>query len=257
MPAPFVFPGHYWDEAKGKFFKIEATTTAPEGAAWSQDHVAFQQSQQRNAEEHRRRQERSEEVWSSHGRSAKRRNRRGRHRPDGQPVDAIYSFLAQHPTGIDDDAAYVVKSKRFLTQYPILAHEMASAGLPGSATVGVGRIPGLPHAAIAASTYGCELEFKGAVPVIDEDFTMMLDSQMFNPNRRDQWAAMGTVPGRRMARPFTIGRGRPSILSHTKITAMYVHGEEQPPGMGIIYTNYSMGVLDTIKGQYAMVDEDE
>lgn len=211
--------------------------------------MTFQQSQQKSADERQRRHERSEASAASHGRAAKRRDRHGRHRSDQRPdqqSDAIYSFLAsRHETDDgaeqeeEEEAAYVSEYRRVYTRDPLFAHEMAFCGLPSSATASDGRIFGRPLAAIAASTYGRELEFKGAVPVIDEDSSTMIDGQLFNPTERAVWATMGTVPGRRMARPFLTALALPSVLSNTKITAMYVHGEEQPPGMGIVYTSMS------------------
>lgn len=96
---------------------------------------------------------------------------------------------------------------------------------------------GRTHATTAASTYARDLQFKGAIPVLNENASMMIESQLFSSNNRADWAAFGTVPGRRMARPFSAALARPQILSKTEIKAMYVHGEEQPPGMGIVYTS--------------------
>ncbi|KZL87968.1 myocyte-specific enhancer factor 2d [Colletotrichum incanum] len=43
-------PGYYYDEEKGKYFKIEKTTSAPQGAAWSADSVKRRKIQHREAE---------------------------------------------------------------------------------------------------------------------------------------------------------------------------------------------------------------
>jgi hypothetical protein len=210
--------------------------------------VAVQTRRQKYVDERRRRHERSEGNFG--GRRNKRRNRQNDRFPETkehgetthipgslpQPSFALRR-LVRHETDDDDNVVHVAADQRLFSQYPLLAHEAGAAGLFNSARISDGRMFDRTHATTAASTYARDLQFKGAVPVLDENMNMMINSQLFSPETRTEWATANTVPGRRMARPFAVALNRPATLSMTKIKAMYVHGEEQPPGMGIIYTS--------------------
>ncbi|CAK7238043.1 plasma membrane H+-ATPase [Sporothrix eucalyptigena] len=256
MPAPFDFPGHYWDEAKGKFFKIEATATAPAGAQWSRQEVdahdrrqqLVNQEQQRNRRRRQRQQSnRKDEAVPHKARPLPKRARIVSLQNAAGPSSSSSSSLHvdveatlrwgrgafDDDDDIPDDAEeHELATVRLFDRYPLLAHEVGE-----EASVGINRMRGRSHAGTTAALYARDFEYKGAVPILDESRAIGFEA------RNPPWDLQLPASERRtQAVPFWGAIDMP-ILSETKITCMYVHGEEVNPGAGIVYTSKSFPSL--------------
>ncbi|CAK7273138.1 plasma membrane H+-ATPase [Sporothrix epigloea] len=279
MPAPFEFPGHYWDEEKGKFFKIEATGTAPPGAQWSRQEVdahdrrqqlVDRQQQRRDRQRQRKQQQQTQQQTQSmqagaggdgspiilhkqHRHHQRRPLERARLRPDRNKSTATSSLpspasvyaakirrtLARN--AYPDESGEVVAS-RLYDRCPRFGHEVGEKGANGDRCFLSGS-----RSATAAAAFADGLEFKGAVPILNEYPTIQLEIS----NEWNEFALfLDNVP-------LTTRQNFPPVLSQTEISCMYVHGEDVNPGAGIVYTNYTDSVdLQGVKGQYIPVNRD-
>ncbi|CAK7217002.1 plasma membrane H+-ATPase [Sporothrix bragantina] len=285
MPAPFAFPGHYWDEDKGRFFKIEATGTAPPGAPHSQQEVdaynrrqqLVDQEQQRwnrrrqrqqlsskgedashedgssgdvtaRCKQHRRQQQQKQQQNRHHQRKPSKRARYasgsgGEPSSSSSPLMAEKIRLTLKRNALDEEDLKFVKN-HLIDRHPRYGHEIGKADTGDYNRSFVGS-----RAARAAAAFAHGLEFKGAVPVLNEYQATNHEDNLFESRP----PVMETTS----AVPFDAASHYPPLLSETRITCMYVHGEEMNPGAGIVYTNYhEPGRFVGIKGQYIPVNED-
>ncbi|CAK7266846.1 plasma membrane H+-ATPase [Sporothrix epigloea] len=279
MPAPFHFPGHYWDEDKGKFFKIEATGTAPPGAQWSRQEVdAYDRRQQLVDQQQNRRDRRRQRQQQSspadvsgggpvvHQQHRQQKQQQQQQQPSkrarrvcgngnatsslsqssslanvSSSDEKIRRLLQKHA---DLDERREAVTSRLYDRCPRLGHEVGEGGADSVHCSFSGS-----RAATAAAVFAKDLEFKGAVPVLDE-YEALHDEAVFAADE----LALRTE--RTHAVPFAIGRSFPQVLSQTVISCMYVHGEDVNPGAGIVYTNYTRSAdIHGVKGQYIPVND--
>ena len=95
------------------------------------------------------------------------------------------------------------------------------------------------RAATAAAAFAHGLEFKGAVPVLNEYEAMFHEETHNLIPLRDSTSAV----------PFAASDPYPPVLSETVITCMYVHTEDVNPGLGIVYTS----TINIIQGKQLSV----
>ncbi|EPE08775.1 plasma membrane atpase [Ophiostoma piceae UAMH 11346] len=239
MPAPFEFPGHYWDEAKGKFFKIESSGTAPAGARWSREEVSHQRQRERIAESSDRRRDQGQIGRGRAGRDQRGR-RGGRERPAKRtkfgPEQQTLQHTSLRDTQLFRDAAddtpgdgYIVLPSRICTRLsarqPFLGREANDARTPFGASTSSGRCFESSLRTSAAAWHTRALQYKGTVPVLDEQFALSIEAQ-------DVADLGGAGRDELLAGPFRAALTQPKVLSGTKISCI-------------------------IKGQYIMTDEDE
>ena len=240
MPAPFDFPGHYWDEAKGKFFKIESSGTAPAGARWSREEVSHQRQRERIAESSDQRRDQGQG-----GRGGRGRDQRGRRGERERPAKRTKFGPEQHlgdaqlyrdTAGDTPGDGYTVLPSRTCTRLsarlPFLGRETNSAQTPLGASISSGRCFESTLRTSAAAWHTRALQYKGTVPVLDEQFSLSLEAQ-------DVADLGGAGRSELFAGPFRAALTQPKVLSGTKVSCMYVQPDPGPPGLGIIYTSMS------------------
>ncbi|KAK0639321.1 hypothetical protein B0T16DRAFT_450059 [Cercophora newfieldiana] len=91
-------PGYYYDEEKKKYFKIERTRTAPEGAAWSKENVKRRKIEEEKKEGEKRRQERMRIV---------KRSRLGGHLGKAMGIASVFgedTLVSSYVPRDEDDA---------------------------------------------------------------------------------------------------------------------------------------------------------